>query len=74
MLKRKITVCFSLFLLLIMLGWGVDQQIRLHEPAMPVPAPNEGFSIRSVEYNEPVNINMPFFPREYVRIIRRVSE
>jgi hypothetical protein len=75
MLKRKVTVCCSIFSLMLMLGWRLDQLIQEKRfSTFIMPSSNDGYNIRSTNFNEPVDINMPFLPREYVRIIRRISE
>jgi hypothetical protein len=75
MLKRKVTVCFSIFFLVLVLGWRLDHNI--HEKQLTtliLPSSNDGYNVLSAKFAAPVHTHKPFLPREYVRIIHRFSE
>ncbi|KYG94458.1 hypothetical protein ABEW24_17095 [Paenibacillus jamilae] len=75
MLMRKVMICTSLFILLLVVGWRLEYNI--HEKAVKSDqklSANESYKFRSANFAEPVLISIPFLPREYVRIVRKISE
>ncbi|MHA0856404.1 hypothetical protein [Paenibacillus sp. CMAA1364] len=75
MLKRKITCSFFILFLMLAVGWKVNDLIN-EKPlrTFVLPTTHDQYHIRSVNFNEPVHINMPFGSREYVRIIHRIDK
>lgn len=72
MLKRKVTVCFSIFLLMLILGWSLEHNIQSKN--LVLPPSTDGYNVLSAKFTTPVRITTPFLPREYVRIIHRVKD
>ncbi|AJE49822.1 hypothetical protein DI243_10425 [Paenibacillus polymyxa] len=75
MLMRKMMICTSLFILLLIVGWGLEHNIHtktaMSNPMLPA---NKSYKFQSAHFTEPVLISIPFLPREYVRIVRKINE
>lgn len=72
MLKRKIIICFSIFTLMLILGWRMEYNIQSKN--LVLPPSTDGYNVLSAKFTTPVHITMPFLSREYVRIIHRVKD
>lgn len=69
MLTRKIVCCASLFSIMLMLGWRLEQSmtslvIDMHNRETLIGE----HSFHSAYFSEPIPLSIPFLPREYVRI------
>ncbi|BCG61128.1 hypothetical protein PUR_45530 [Paenibacillus sp. URB8-2] len=72
MFIRKVTICSCFFILLLALGWRLEQTMNaLRIQGLTSGTAQENYRSRSAAYAEPAPINMPFLPREYVRIVRK---
>lgn len=67
---RQIVFCGIVFLLAILGGWLLDQQLN---SATPPGGTSDGYAILSNEPG-PLKGDVPFLPREYVRILPSSQE
>ncbi|AUO09082.1 hypothetical protein NS115_02545 [Paenibacillus jamilae] len=74
MLMRKMMICTSLFILLLIVGWGLEHNIHTKIAMSQMLPAVESYKFRSAHFTEPVLISIPFLPREYVRIVRKINE
>ncbi len=74
-LRYKITICATLFVLMLMLGWGLEQTMSASQAKnSPALIPSEESELYSEGgYTEIQLLTEPFLPRQYARI-RRMAE
>lgn len=74
MFIRKVMICSGLFILLLALGWRLEQSMNaLKIQGLPPNTAYESYRSRSVTNAVPAPVSMPFLPREYVRIVRKTA-
>ncbi|MNB76952.1 hypothetical protein D3C75_236260 [compost metagenome] len=69
MLIRKMICCASLLIVMLILGWKMEQLLIPHTAGpQAIGFSTEELTFRSTSFTDPLPISVPFLPREYVRI------
>lgn len=69
MLIRKILCCTSVLVLMLMLGWKLEQIVLSPAPGKQADVFPPGESLlHSYNFADPIPVSVPFQSREYVRI------